>query len=296
MTTPASASGTGGAWLNQSYPVNNAQSLLNFSGFHAAAQTTVTPPAAGILQPTATLGGSGPYAGNPVFPIAQFNSYETWVGAYANNGTATGVILTVEFLWFDTLQDQIPIDHIKFDCPVGVTAATLINTVGKGSMRGQFMMVLLTTKTATFTTNVQMTLTGIMRNYTSDDWRSDGGLTSSAAGFQSNLAIAWTNEICILDGAGGNGISVPASGSVNTNCFLYSGQAFVHTENTIAAGTLVCYLQDDAGHNIAGLHPGEQGSADEVLLLPRILITVLVVNNSASAAGTVKLSIIADRI
>lgn len=291
MTTPASNTGAGGLWQNQAYPVNTAQSLYNFTGFHAPALVTVPPPANGTLVPTATLGGSGPYAGNPVIPVAQFNSYELWIGAYANNGTATGLILTVELLWFDTLTDTIPIDHIRWDIPAGVTSATIINTTGHGPMRGQYMMILFSTQnTPTATTNVQMAFTGIMRTYTSDDWRSDAGITGATGGASS--ATPWTGELCMAVGVG-----IPGNSIVTRSIFLYAGEAFLHVDNSSAAGTLQCQVQtwDATPKIIVFNHPAESNGIEELIIMPRVTCTIELINIGAGAC-VANFALIANRL
>jgi hypothetical protein len=205
----------------------------------------------------------------------------------ANNGTATGIVVSVELLFFDNLGDAIPINHVRMDLPGGV--ATTINTSGQGPMRGQYLMILLTNQIATFTASVTFSLTGTQRIYTSDDWRSDGGLTNQAG---VNSATPWTNELCIV-----NGVSIASDSTQTFPIFFYSGNAYLHVDNASGAGTIQeqVITWDPTGRIITFDHPAENNGVDLTILMPRVACFVQI-SNSGAAAATVNFALIADRV
>jgi hypothetical protein len=283
-TGPISNNGAGGAWQNPVYPVINSTSL--YVPNQGLATTTQFQPTS--LVPAVLLGGAGPQSALEVVQVSAYSAYEIGMSLFEGTPGVAGEICQVDIYWWDQLGDAVPVEHIRFEAPVlnsGTGPGT--NTWGHGPMAGQWMAIVLTNQTGggdvfqgTFS------FTGTTRDYTTHDWRSDGGISSVAG----SSAQPYSNELCVISAA-----TIGASGgSQSRQMFLYSGQALFHSANLQANGTLEAVIQDSAGHEIVQLHPPENGAQDELIELPRRLCTV-VVTNIGAAATTANISILADR-
>jgi hypothetical protein len=287
MTTPSSSSGTGGQWQNETYTVENCQPLYQPNQLilpAAANQPIVASGVQGTL-----LGGAGQYAGLTVIPVSAYSGYEFAMGlACAVGPTVSGQITRVDMYWFDSLGDYIPVEHIRWDCPASNTlsgpSAPGFTTWGRGPHTGNWMAVTFTNKTNTSSMEGYFSLSGTTRNWTSHDWRSDGGISSQSA----SAATPYTNELCIASPA------VGANSSAQRQIFLYSGEAFLHIDSP-ATGTFAYEILDDDNNVLVNQHPGEGNSVDEYIKLPR-KICYLDIINTGGAAGTPNVALTADRI
>jgi hypothetical protein len=283
-----SNSGAGGLWQNPAYPVINSTSLFvpnqtvgNFAGvgFQPTAQPGV---------PSLALGGVGPQSTLQVVQVSAFSAYEISFNFSVGSPLVTGQIMQVDIYWWDQLGDSVPVEHIRWESPVSAVngLANGFNTWGHGPMAGQWMAVTVQNQTATGFPNGVMSFTGTTRNWANHDWRSDGGISSLTG----SGATPYSNELCTVNAA-----NVPASSTAQRQIYLYSGQAMFHTGNAAAAGTLTMAIQDSSGREIISLHPAINGTADELIELPRKLCQLIISNSSGTAAGTANVAIIADR-
>lgn len=288
MTTPSSLSGTGGQWQNQAYGVNNCQPL--YQSNQIAGPGTQPIVAAGVAG--TKLGGAGSFNNLIVVPVSAYTGYEfSFSLGCAIGPVQGGQICRIDVYWFDSLADNFPVDHVRFDCPVsgsftGPTSGTL--TWGHGPHAGNWMAVQFTDKTGLASGIIgYFSMSGTTRNWTSHDWRSDGGLSS----FSASAATPYTNELCMVSAA-----NVPVSSTINRQIFLYSGNAFLHAENPGTAGTINVQIVDDDNLEICNIHPAIGANADLEILMPRKLCWLNIINSSGSAAGTANVALIADRI
>lgn len=280
-----SNSGAGGLWQNPAYPVVNSQSLFTpnqaIGGFAGIGFQPTS------LVPSVPLGGTGPQNNLNVVQVSAFGSYEFAMNAVAGSPDVTGQILQVDIYWWDNLGDFTPVEHVRWEVACGALSTFPgTNTWGHGPMAGQWMAIVVTNQTATGFPIGVMSFTGTTRTWNNHDWRSDGGISSLTA----SGAQPYSNELCVVNAA-----NVPFSSTAQRQIFLYSGQALFHTGNAAAAGTLTMAIQDSAGREIISLHPAINGTADELIELPRRLCELIITNSSASAAGTANVAIIADR-
>jgi len=284
---PSSNSGAGGLWQNPAYPVVNSTSLFVPNQIVG----NIGPPFQPVAQPgvpAIPLGGVGPQAALNVVQVSAFSAYEIAFNFSVGSPLVTGQVEQVDIYWWDQLGDEVPVEHIRWECPVSAAngIANGFNTWGHGPMAGQWMAIVVTNQTATGFPNGIMSFTGTTRNWSNHDWRSDGGLSNVAA----SAAMPYTNELLAVSNA-----AVAASSSQSRQILLYSGQALFHTSNQAATGTLTAVINDSAGHEIVQLHPPISGAADELIELPRRLCTVVITNSSGTASGTFSGAIIADR-
>jgi hypothetical protein len=258
-------------WQNPSNPFTAAPSFSTVGQSLGGGSTTVISPITPVTLTGVNKQGSD---------ISQWASYEIQIATTCQTGDVG--ILRVTLQWYNQITDTVAVDQVTFDVPQNTTT---VNTGGHGPMRGSFMAVSILSEDANSST-ISLFMNGSTRTYTNDDWRSNG----VQIGNSNSSATPFTNELCVINNA-----TVAANSAQTRGVYLYSGQAFIHCDAS-ATGTLTFFLADWQSFTVAELHPGENGSADELLIMPRKVCTMTISNSSGTASGIGNVTLVADRV
>lgn len=218
--------------------------------------------------------------------VIYYNSYE--ISLSLSQAAGTLGILQVTMYWFAQLTDVNPIYETVWDVPSNVGG---VLTIGNGPQRGNFLAIVIQNLDPTGAISYQLSITGSQRSISNDNWMAGGvQITQSPSN-----AKPFSNQLLVVTAA-----SIAGSGAtLSRGCFLYAGKAHLHIANTAAAGTFVGTLLDSVtGQAVIwsqGIPEIGTGPIDIDLILPRMPMTLTVVNSGAGA-GTLTASLVADRV
>lgn len=225
--------------------------------------------------------------------VAIYESYEFVLSISAGQIGSTG-IGKLTLAWYNSPSDTIAIDQVVWYLPASFTnAPTLI--WGHGQHRGAYLVAQVASMelvgTLPLATLNFARINGTARPY-QNDWAESNGVPQE---LNPSSASVYSNELLQM-----SAVNVAASTSIERGAYLYAGKAHFHAENRGAAGVLVGDLTDA----IQGLDTIWHGSIPETaagvvdidLILPRKPMLFSVSNSSATAAGTLYVSLVADRV